>query len=147
MLLVVIGVLLINLFWILPQIVAMTHGVTTPSGYGIVVENVGSLSRRAMILNVLRATSGWVWGHYATPSYIMNIFGTDIWNFVSFLPFFIACIPLFFGHKLSKSRDFKKYLLYFGMILTLSTSFQRDLTIQSPAISTGQPFYTCLLGG
>ncbi|MEM3504109.1 MAG: hypothetical protein QW134_07800, partial [Nitrososphaeria archaeon] len=119
MLLVVIGVLLINLFWILPQTVAMTHGVAT-AGYGMVVENVDSLSRRATILNVLRAASGWVWGPPATPSYTINIFGTNIWNLVSFLPFLVACIPLFLGHKLSKSRDFKKYLLYFGMILTLS---------------------------
>jgi len=124
MLLVVIVVLFLNLFWILPQIVTMTSGVTTPGGYGMVVENVDSLSRNAAIVNVLSARSRWIWsgtyGRLAAEPYAINLFGTDIWDFASFLPFFIACIPLFLSHKLSKSKDFKKYLLYFGLMLTLS---------------------------
>ncbi|RLI29146.1 hypothetical protein DRO58_00500 [Candidatus Bathyarchaeota archaeon] len=112
--------LLLNLFWILPQLIVLTSGVTKPGGYGIVVENVDTLSRRSSFLNVLTATNMFIWGGRGSVNYKLVINGIDVWRIFSFLPVILSSISILIIPRICTSRDAKCYFTYFVILFILS---------------------------
>jgi len=125
-LVIVLVVFAINLFWILPQIMTFLAGISKPGGYGIVVENVDTLSRRATLLNVLRATSRWIWGGYgwlATPRFELTISGIDIWKLISLIPAILSGLSILVAVKACATRNTRLYIAYFTFLFAFSVIF------------------------
>ena len=128
---------IINLFWILPQLSVLLIGTTKPGSYGIVVENVDTLSRRASLLNVFRASSLWIWGGYgrlATTHYALIVNGIDVWRLASLLPVVLVGVSILVGLKKYTSKTSKRYIIYFASLFVLSIT-----------LSTGS--YYSIIGG
>jgi len=116
-------VFLLNAFWIMPQTATALSGISKPGWYGIVAENIDTLSRRCSVLNVVTATNRWIWGGFgwlSTPNFNLNFLGIDVWKPISLVPFIIGVSSLLFL-KLSTYK--KKYIVYFAILLIASILF------------------------
>ena len=116
--------LLLNSFWILPQILTLLSGISKPGGYGIVVENVDILSRRVILLNVFDATNAFIWGgigRSSTVHYDTILYGINVWRIISYIPFLMAISSLLFIKSFKRKE--KEYALYFAMLLVTSILF------------------------
>lgn len=114
-------ILFLNLFWILPQLLTLFFGISKPGSYGIVAENIDTLSRRATILNVFSAINMFIWkgiGHLSTVIYDIIIHGVNIWRLLSLVPITIAVSSLLFLKSFTYEK--RKYLLYFAVLLIFS---------------------------
>ncbi|MDQ4067719.1 MAG: hypothetical protein M3114_09055, partial [Thermoproteota archaeon] len=92
-----------------------TQGFVT---YGIVHENVDTLSRRATIQNVLQGTSGWLWGGVSTPDPSIKINNIDLWEGLAFLP--LSFIILFFFIRSPIGKDITYITVFFIALVILS---------------------------
>ena len=110
--------ILLNSFWIVPQLETLLSGVSKPGSYGIVAENVNTLSRRCSIINILRCSNGFLWGSHYTVIYNLYIVNFDIWKILSLFPFLLAVIPLLFLRSIDRKN--RRYMLYFSILLVLS---------------------------
>ena len=115
-------ILLLNGFWILPNVAAILVGSSTPQSYTIVAQNVDILSGRGTILNSLTATSRWIWGgvgYLATPNFALPFHQMDLWDLLKFLPALIASSSIL---SLSRVARFKKHFhfWYFSLLFIIS---------------------------
>ena len=111
----------LNSFWILPQIMTVLSGISKPGSYGIVAENIDTLSRRCNVLNIIRGINGFLWGQPYTVVYSIHVLNFDIWKPASLIPFIIAISSLLFLKSFTYKK--RKYILYFAILLIFSILF------------------------
>jgi len=124
---IIVLILLLNMFWILPQFLTLISGITKPGSYGIVAENVEVLSRRASFLNVLRGANYFVWGGkgraLATVKYNLVISNINLWTLLSLMPAILSAISILICLTKYVHEGSKKYLLYIMTLFTFATAF------------------------
>lgn len=115
-------VLLLNVFWMFVYLRTITSGATASlSSYGIVVENVGTLSQRGTLANAFSLSSRFVWGGegaLATGYDPVLVAGINLWRVVSVLPAAFAVVPLLFVRRFT-DRQQRGYVALFSVLMTV----------------------------
>ncbi len=113
----------INSIWLIPYFFSVLSGNGEVTAYGMVEENLETLSQRATFLHVFQGASRWIWEGYgwlSTPHYGITYLGINMWYIFALLPLMMVALSLFFIRSLD--RISRKYIIFFSVLFILSIS-------------------------